>query len=115
MNSSFYKHLLGRPVDYRDMEALDPDFYKSLLWIVENDITGTALMFKRDGLTREAPVSHRGTMADRRIPRPTPTLTTALTPTHNPQPLPLPASAPAPALAPAPAPAPAQKKQESWT
>lgn len=37
---SFYKHLLGLPVDMRDLEAVDPDYYKSLCWILENDITG---------------------------------------------------------------------------
>ncbi|KAJ2788259.1 E3 ubiquitin-protein ligase tom1 [Coemansia interrupta] len=36
---SFYKHILGRNVDYRDMEAIDPSYYKSLEWILENDIT----------------------------------------------------------------------------
>ncbi|KAJ2627859.1 E3 ubiquitin-protein ligase tom1, partial [Coemansia sp. RSA 1290] len=36
---SFYKHILGRKVDYRDMEAIDPSYYKSLEWILENDIT----------------------------------------------------------------------------
>ncbi|KAK0535588.1 E3 ubiquitin-protein ligase tom1 [Tilletia horrida] len=35
---SFYKHILGKPVDYRDMEAVDPEYYKSLEWILENDI-----------------------------------------------------------------------------
>ncbi|KAJ2547948.1 E3 ubiquitin-protein ligase tom1, partial [Coemansia sp. RSA 1933] len=36
---SFYKHMLNRKVDYRDMEAIDPSYYKSLEWILENDIT----------------------------------------------------------------------------
>ncbi|MCO5610566.1 hypothetical protein L7F22_064805 [Adiantum nelumboides] len=27
---SFYKHILGKPVDYRDLEAVDPEYYKSL-------------------------------------------------------------------------------------
>ncbi|KAI9321546.1 hypothetical protein BX666DRAFT_2072991 [Dichotomocladium elegans] len=36
---SFYKHILGRQVDYRDVEAIDPEYYKSLVWILENDIT----------------------------------------------------------------------------
>lgn len=43
---SFYKHILGAAVETRDMEAVDPDFYKSLCWIVDNDITGVF-----DGLT----------------------------------------------------------------
>jgi len=37
---SFYKHILGKKVDYRDMEAVDPEYFKSLDWIVNNDITG---------------------------------------------------------------------------
>ncbi|RKP39991.1 hypothetical protein BJ085DRAFT_20779 [Dimargaris cristalligena] len=36
---SFYKHMLGRSVDYRDVEAIDPEYYKSLVWMLENDIT----------------------------------------------------------------------------
>lgn len=36
---SFYKHILGKPVDYRDIEAIDPEYYKSLQWMLENDIT----------------------------------------------------------------------------
>ena len=34
-----YKNILGRPVSLKDMESLDPDYYKSLVWILENDIT----------------------------------------------------------------------------
>ena len=34
-----YKKLLGRPISIKDMESLDIDYYKSLLWILENDIT----------------------------------------------------------------------------
>ncbi|GJQ11400.1 hypothetical protein GpartN1_g3191.t1 [Galdieria partita] len=37
---SFYKHMLGIKPNYHDLEALDPDYYKSLQWILENDITG---------------------------------------------------------------------------
>lgn len=36
---SFYKHILNRSVDYRDVEAIDPEYYKSLVWMLENDIT----------------------------------------------------------------------------
>lgn len=36
---SFYKHMLGVPVSYQDMEAMDPEYYKNLRWILENDIT----------------------------------------------------------------------------
>lgn len=34
-----YKNILGKPVSLKDMESLDPDYYKSLVWILENDIT----------------------------------------------------------------------------
>ncbi|KAI9270590.1 hypothetical protein BDA99DRAFT_478483 [Phascolomyces articulosus] len=36
---SFYKHILGRQVDYKDVEAVDPEYYKSLVWMLDNDIT----------------------------------------------------------------------------
>ncbi|CAE6444639.1 unnamed protein product [Rhizoctonia solani] len=34
---SLYRQILGKPVDYRDVEWVDPDYYKSLIWILEND------------------------------------------------------------------------------
>lgn len=34
-----YKRILGKPVSIKDMETLDLDYYKSLLWMMENDIT----------------------------------------------------------------------------
>lgn len=34
-----YKNMLGKPVSLKDMESLDLDYYKSLIWILENDIT----------------------------------------------------------------------------
>ncbi|MCJ1392495.1 hypothetical protein MMC18_005362 [Xylographa bjoerkii] len=33
-----YKRILGKPVSIKDMETLDLDYYKSLLWMLENDI-----------------------------------------------------------------------------
>lgn len=36
---SVYKHMLGKPTDTSDMEAVDPEYHKSLVWILENDIT----------------------------------------------------------------------------
>lgn len=36
---SMYKHILGRPVDYRDIESIDPEYYNSLVWMLQNDIT----------------------------------------------------------------------------
>ncbi|KAF2404924.1 hypothetical protein EJ06DRAFT_552396 [Trichodelitschia bisporula] len=34
-----YKRILGRPVSIKDMETLDLEYYKSLSWMLENDIT----------------------------------------------------------------------------
>ena len=34
---SLYKHMLGIPPDYRDIQSVMPEYYKSLLWILEND------------------------------------------------------------------------------
>ncbi|TVY39925.1 E3 ubiquitin-protein ligase [Lachnellula occidentalis] len=34
-----YKRILGKPVSVKDMESLDPEYYKSLVWMLENDIT----------------------------------------------------------------------------
>jgi E3 ubiquitin-protein ligase HUWE1 len=42
---SLYRQLLGKPVDYRDVEWVDPEYYKSLCWILENDPTLLDLTF----------------------------------------------------------------------
>ncbi|KAH3661759.1 hypothetical protein OGAPHI_005937 [Ogataea philodendri] len=34
-----YKRILGRPVSLKDIESLDLDYYKSLVWMLGNDIT----------------------------------------------------------------------------
>ncbi|KAL8872238.1 MAG: hypothetical protein Q9174_002099 [Haloplaca sp. 1 TL-2023] len=34
-----YKRILGKTVSIKDMETLDLDYYKSLLWMLEHDIT----------------------------------------------------------------------------
>ncbi|KYK61208.1 TOM1 protein [Drechmeria coniospora] len=34
-----YKRILGKPVSVKDMESFDPDYYKSLCWMLDNDIT----------------------------------------------------------------------------
>ncbi|KAL2893072.1 E3 ubiquitin-protein ligase UPL2 [Bienertia sinuspersici] len=36
---SFYKHILGVKVTYHDIEAIDPDYYKNLKWMLEHDIS----------------------------------------------------------------------------
>lgn len=42
---SLYRQILGKPVDYRDVEWIDPEYYKSLCWILENDPTPLDLTF----------------------------------------------------------------------
>lgn len=37
---SFYKQILDVPVSWRDLQAVDEPLYKSLLWLLENDISG---------------------------------------------------------------------------
>lgn len=34
-----YKRILSRPASLKDMETLDLDYFKSLMWMLENDIT----------------------------------------------------------------------------
>ncbi|KND94357.1 E3 ubiquitin-protein ligase TOM1-like protein [Tolypocladium ophioglossoides CBS 100239] len=34
-----YKRILGKSVSVKDIESFDPDYYKSLCWMLENDIT----------------------------------------------------------------------------
>ncbi|GAU88682.1 hypothetical protein RvY_01332 [Ramazzottius varieornatus] len=36
----FYKMLLGKPIDLDDIENVDPDLYRSLTWLLHNDIEG---------------------------------------------------------------------------
>lgn len=42
---SIYKQLLGKPVDYKDVEWVDPEYYNSLVWILENDPSPLDLTF----------------------------------------------------------------------
>ena len=42
---SLYRQLLGKPVDYRDVEWVYPEYYNSLCWILENDPTLLDLTF----------------------------------------------------------------------
>ncbi|KAL3504897.1 hypothetical protein ACH5RR_034738 [Cinchona calisaya] len=36
---SFYKHILGVKVTYHDIEVIDPNYFKKLKWMIENDIS----------------------------------------------------------------------------
>jgi len=42
---SLYRQLLGKQVDHRDVEWVDPEYYNSLCWILENDPTPLELTF----------------------------------------------------------------------
>jgi hypothetical protein len=42
---SFYKHMNDTPLNYEDMEDIDPDYYKNLKWILENDVTDFGIVF----------------------------------------------------------------------
>ncbi|RDB16805.1 E3 ubiquitin-protein ligase TOM1-like [Hypsizygus marmoreus] len=46
---SLYRQLLGKPVDYKDVEWVDPEYYNSLCWILENDPTPLDLTFSVEG------------------------------------------------------------------
>jgi len=45
---SFYKHMLGVTVHPSDMEAIDPQYYKNLRWILENDPEDLDLTFSAE-------------------------------------------------------------------
>lgn len=45
---SFYKHILGKKVEWRDMEAVDPEYYKNLKWMLDNDISDLELTFSAE-------------------------------------------------------------------
>ncbi|KAG8914887.1 hypothetical protein FRC00_009987 [Tulasnella sp. 408] len=61
---SLYRQMLGKPVDYRDVEWVDPEYYKSLVWILENDPTILDLTFSVEsnafGLTKVVPLKEGG-------------------------------------------------------
>ncbi|XP_074043351.1 E3 ubiquitin-protein ligase HACE1 isoform X4 [Macrotis lagotis] len=40
---SFYKHILGVPVNYQDVASIDPEYAKNLQWILDNDISDLGL------------------------------------------------------------------------
>ncbi len=42
---AFYKHILGSSITMEDMEDYDPEYYKNIKWIKENDITDFDLTF----------------------------------------------------------------------
>eukprot|EP00731_Ephydatia_muelleri_P037028 Em0381g2a len=40
---SFYKHILGVPVDYRDVESIDPEYANNLQWLLDHEIDNLGL------------------------------------------------------------------------
>nr|XP_018901439.1 PREDICTED: E3 ubiquitin-protein ligase Nedd-4 isoform X2 [Bemisia tabaci] len=44
----FYKMMLGKPIDLKDMESVDSEYYNSLLWIKENNPAELELTFSVD-------------------------------------------------------------------
>ncbi|XP_076444594.1 E3 ubiquitin-protein ligase HACE1-like isoform X2 [Babylonia areolata] len=40
---SFYKHILGVPVNYQDVASIDPEYAKSLQWLLDHDISDLGL------------------------------------------------------------------------
>ncbi|KAF7981836.1 hypothetical protein HWV62_31363 [Athelia sp. TMB] len=61
---SLYRQLLGKQVDYKDVEWVDPEYYNSLCWILENDPTALDLTFSVEadefGVSRIAPLKEGG-------------------------------------------------------
>ncbi|KAF5393284.1 hypothetical protein D9757_000601 [Collybiopsis confluens] len=61
---SLYRQLLGKPVDYKDVEWVDPEYYNSLCWILENDPTPLELTFSVEadefGVNRIVPLKEGG-------------------------------------------------------
>ncbi|KXN90585.1 E3 ubiquitin-protein ligase ptr1, partial [Leucoagaricus sp. SymC.cos] len=61
---SLYRQILGKPVDYRDVEWVDPEYYNSLCWILENDPTVLELNFSVEadefGVNRIVPLKENG-------------------------------------------------------
>uniref|UniRef100_A0A8C4Z582 E3 ubiquitin-protein ligase HACE1 n=1 Tax=Gadus morhua TaxID=8049 RepID=A0A8C4Z582_GADMO len=64
---SFYKHILGIPVNYQDVASIDPEYAKNLQWILDNDISdlGLELTFSVEtdvfGAMAEVPLKPGGT------------------------------------------------------
>jgi hypothetical protein len=60
----FYKMMLGKPVGLMDMEAVDSEYYNSLMWIMENDPECLELTFSIDeevfGMTSERELKPNG-------------------------------------------------------
>ncbi|XP_055708147.1 E3 ubiquitin-protein ligase Nedd-4 isoform X3 [Phlebotomus papatasi] len=64
----FYKMMLQKPIDLKDMEAVDMEYYNSLLWIKENDPSELMLTFCIDeetfGTTNQRELKPNGANID---------------------------------------------------
>jgi len=45
---AFYKQILGKPVSWHDMQAVDEEQHKSLLWILSNSVEGLEMTMAMD-------------------------------------------------------------------
>jgi E3 ubiquitin-protein ligase HUWE1 len=54
---AFYKQMIGHPVTYEDFEDYDPQYFKNLKWVINNDPEALAMTFTVEhtefGVTRE--------------------------------------------------------------
>jgi hypothetical protein len=50
--NSFYKHILGLKIELEDIQSIDPDYYRNLQFILQNDVEGTFPIFKKFLRTR---------------------------------------------------------------
>lgn len=58
---SFYKHILGVKVTYHDIEAIDPDYFKNLKWMLEVvilEISPISFADVHEPLTRRCYATH---------------------------------------------------------
>ena len=46
---SLYQQILGKPFNYRDVEWIDPEYYNSLCWILENSPSSLDLNLSVEG------------------------------------------------------------------
>ncbi|XP_066245931.1 E3 ubiquitin-protein ligase Nedd-4 isoform X3 [Euwallacea similis] len=64
----FYKMMLSKCIDLKDMESVDSEYYKSLLWIKENDPSGLDLTFSVDEETFGHTTVHELTEGGANVP-----------------------------------------------
>eukprot|EP00054_Salpingoeca_dolichothecata_P029140 m.226761 g.226761 ORF g.226761 m.226761 type:complete len:1258 (-) comp26405_c0_seq3:76-3849(-) len=55
---AFYKMILGEPITLRDLQVVDPQMHRSLLWMLENDVEDMDMYFTVDYDDFGAMVTH---------------------------------------------------------